>query len=204
MYLLRKGTPDIASQAMESVIFSNLAGRWCGFNCVRTLAHDQDAGISRTVDDLEWAVVQMLDRNHAVKSLETRWKEHAYVAGTPHGVWIASMKEIRIAVKMWFYVCLKMFGDLSERRQAWLGAFEHFTSVPASDSKRSPWSGRDDDDSRQRLKRFLDSVGGGFSRVFADRVLGAASCTPSRHPLKMTSRGSPSSTSERSRKKGGS
>jgi hypothetical protein len=125
---------------------------------VQILAHDQDAGLSRTVADLEWSVVEMLDRNHAVKSYETRWKNAAYLPGTPRGEWIPYMKEIRQGLKMRFYTCLKMDGDAVERRREWMGAYEHFTQMPRQGSRRQPWSAREDPQAQERLRQFLESV----------------------------------------------
>jgi hypothetical protein len=79
------GAIRVASQAMEGVIFRALAERWCHTGCVATLAHDQDAGISKTVRDLQWDIIEMLYRNHVAKSFDTKWKQYSFVPGAKRG-----------------------------------------------------------------------------------------------------------------------
>jgi hypothetical protein len=149
------GAVHVATQSMEGVIFRALAEKWRHTGRVATLAHDQDAGISGTVRDLELDVFEMLDRSHVAKSFDTKSKSYSFVPGQCVVGWLPVMREIEHGVKTWFYSCLTMdeeevdvrTEEVDVRTAKWLGATKHYIE--------SGWSGNDDPDAVRLLGEFV-------------------------------------------------
>jgi hypothetical protein len=109
------------------------------------------------VRDLQWDIIEMLDRNHVAESFDTKWKQYSFVPGAKRGHWLPVLWEIERCLKSWFYSCLKMDEDDEVRTAKWLGATKHYLGFD--------WSGKSDAGAVRLLDEFVRETASLITKV---------------------------------------
>jgi hypothetical protein len=150
--LKQGGNHDGPPQTMEAAGFAVMRDRWRGRGTpIRAVAHDQDARVSRLMQELDWRVQEIHDINHVAASFEALWKKFAMVmapgAKRRHRV-LNDAVSVSIH-KHWRY-CAEMEGTLAEKKEKWNEAVDHCEEAGTLDT---------DDDEAVAAARELDQGG---------------------------------------------
>jgi hypothetical protein len=165
---------EVASQAMEGVIFRELVQSFRGQSSVCGIVTDRDGQVGPILREEGWQIVELLDRNHVVKGYNRLWEETVMMPASETSAKrsrIIPLELIATRLKRWFYVVIKMEGDQESRHRAWMGALDHFLAPDVD------WAGRDDPVAVERLRgfiqrteRLLDDCQGAFSTQLNESV----------------------------------
>jgi hypothetical protein len=112
----RGNQPDaaVACQALEGIIFKDMATRARAVPGVKWLVHDRDAKASKILSDGDWTWIELLDKNHVVKGYEGLYDTHGTVqpASKPGAKRKANRIDYlkRVRLKRWFFTCINSGG----------------------------------------------------------------------------------------------
>ena len=152
-----KGNFDGPSNQMEVECLRRLIPRWKNDEKVRFYVHDKDAKTKCLIQDQQWEIEELIDKNHLMKSYERKWNKYKRTAPS-------KFYGLHDRLRRYFILILKEDMDINEKTKQWINAANHLIGDHSKcihgtlDDSYTIWNaGQENEQDLQCLKLFLTS-----------------------------------------------
>lgn len=142
------------SNAMEVEGIRRMIPRWINDKRIIAYVHDKDSKSRKLINQLGWNVTEIIDSNHAVKSLRRKFQKIKVKSPT-------KLRGLKLPLERFFHCLLKLDVTAEEKKKYWMNVEQHFSGNHSNcieHKETKPWKDIDVGNNRKVLKEFLEKT----------------------------------------------